>query len=238
MATVNASTFSQPLKDLKIEKSILVQPRIKTYKAVKYDRTELGATVLEDGSEITRWEVERIYADPQEAKKVVQVYNNARYRIRAACINTDVGFVCSWSRRKELQVAIDEAHELINEANARFKHCYLKFRVVCTKLTNADDDHVELLRDAIVDQTEKIAEALRNFDPKKARQLISASKHLTGVVSDDKTRQQLEKARKEASALAAEMQRATKECGNVLNAIESKTGGDLLNRANAPWNIL
>jgi hypothetical protein len=233
-----ANAFSQSLGTFNIKPSILVIDKIKIDRAVTYDHVELDSVQHVDGSETKRWETERTYKSLEETQEANSVYQKARYRIRSVCMKTDVGFVCPQTRIRELAAAIDEARVMADEANSRFSYCHIKFRVVCTKLEPGDPDHTEALREAIVEQTTAIKDALENFDASKARQLISASKHMVGVIADPTTKASLESMRDEASALAKEMARVTKEFdGNVMNAVCSADGKSILKRVKAPWNV-
>ena len=220
-----------------IEPCFVVLDRIRVDRAVSYEREELTHVQNADGSEDSEWAVKRHYASKKETERANQVYHQAKYQLGRVCTKTEIGFVCPMSKEKELIAAIKSAHEVVEEANGSFEHCRVKFRVVCTRLEPENGNGVEALRDSIKDQTRAIKEALIDFDHKKARTLLRASKGFADMIADPVIRSRIEAVQEEATELAQEMARAVRECGNAASAALTPDGKAVLKRVNAEWNI-
>lgn len=229
-AAPNVEVFS-------IEPCFIVIDRIKVDRAVSYEREELGTVHNPDGSEDSEWKTTRHFISRDEAEQANQAYHRARYRLAMICTKTDLGFVCPVSKEDELKEAIEEANQIVEEANSEFKHCQLTFRVVCTRLEPENESGAAALRDSILSQTKAIQEALQEFDTRKARTLLRASKGYTDMLSDPKAKARLQGVQQEAADLAKEMSKAVRECGNAAEAALSPDGKKALGRVNAQWNI-
>ena len=145
--------------------------------------------------------------------------------------------MCPVSKEDELKEAIEEASQIIDEANTEFRHCKVTFRVVCTRLEPENESGVGALRDSILDQTKAIQEALQNFDVKKARVLLRGAKGYADMLSDPAAKARLLNVQEEAADLAKTMSKVVRECGNAAEAALDPDGKKALGRANAQWNI-
>lgn len=221
-----------------IEPCILVRDRVTVDRAVKYHRTELGKQVNDDGSEDAKWETERHYKNRGEAMKADRVYHSVRSKLQEVCLKTGIGFVCPLSRKQELEEAVARGKQLVDEFNAEATHCHIRFLVVCTEITPANVEGVQLLRDTLNHSASSIREALQNFNPAKARDAVRASKKMVDVLSDNATKKELQEACDEAKVLCREISALVKEFdGNVQNALVSPRGTQILQRVGAAWNF-
>jgi hypothetical protein len=224
--------------NLKIQPCILVTEKLNVGRGVSYNRRDKDTISQADGSEISIWETERHYKNKEEAKQADQVYANARYKIRAKCLYTEVGYICPASQESELRGAIDEAREMVEDFNKRARHCHIEFRVVCTRIEPENSDGVAVLKEALDRSTQQIKESLAEFDFKKARNLLAATKPAIDILKDPTARKALNTVREEARVLATEIANVVKEYdNNIENALVSTEGQDILRRANAKWNF-
>lgn len=226
------------MNTFKIEPCILVIDQIKVDRAVKYVRRNEQVLKSADGSEQAIWETERVYKSRQEVTKANTTYNAARAFLRGVSAATDIGFICPVSRQTELNAAVAKAKQLVDDANATFSHCYVRFRVVCTRIEPTNEEGVDMLRETISLRTKELQEALANFDPAKARNVLNASKGFIDILAEAQARDALNKVRLESKQLCGEIGKLLKEFdGNVQNAMASPQGKTILLRTNAPWNF-
>jgi hypothetical protein len=236
---MNQSTIQATpgVKVLPIEPCIIVIDRIRIDRAVSYEKEDLGTRINDDGSEDAEWHTRRHYRDRKETEEAQKIYNKIRYRLGTVCAKTDIGFVCPRSKVSELNDIIIESEQEAREANSRFKHCKVKFRIVCTELASNNESGMDALKDAIIDQTNVLKRALADFDPKKARDAIRASKSFADMIADPKVKMSLQTLHKEAKDLATEISKTVRECGSVANAVASPEGQKIMHRAKAAWNV-
>jgi hypothetical protein len=229
-----------PLKSgtLRIQPCILVIDRLTVERAVSYVRTDHVVQANPDKSEDATWKTERHYMDRDEAKEADRVYSRARTKIRSVCSLTDIGFIALAAKDAELQKAISEARQIVDDGNKTFKHCKVNFRVVCTKIEPDNVDGAATLAEAINKSIDVVRSAMTSLDVKKARDTLSATKGLVDVISDPEAQAALTKARDESKTLLNEIQVLLKDFdGNVANALASQNGQAVLARGQAIWNF-
>lgn len=228
----------QQLKTFKIEPCLLVRDRLKVDRGVKYFRRDISNETHDDGSESATWETERHYKNRAETALANSVYAKARQRVRSVCISTDIGPICPLRNQGELKRAIQDAKELVDKFNEDAQFCRIEYLVVCTRIEPDNENGVTILRETLEQSATEIRQALMAFDPKKARDVLYATKNAVGVLSDPASQQALSEAQEEARKLCKEMTRLLKEFdGSRENALASAEGEKLLNRANATWNF-
>lgn len=226
------------MKSLQIEPCILVTDRLSVERAVTYSRTDQDVKMHPDGSEDSTWKTDRHYRDRNEAIEADRVYSRARARIRAACIPTDIGFICPTKRVSELEAAIADAKHEVDEANSKFKHCQVTFRVVCTRIEPDNLDGAATLAETLNHSVGDLKASLENFDFQKARNVLNSTKYLVDVLSDPETRNTLQGAREQAKSLATEVANLVRSFdGNIANAMASVEGKSVIGRVVAAWNF-
>jgi len=242
MATANATLSSVTVvwrkSDLALNPCILVTEKLCVERGVTYDKRDVEVQAHNDGSEDATWETQRHFKNKEETKKADQVYSNARYMIRSKCLYTEVGYVCPAKDRKQLLDAIDQARALVDDFNARAKFCSITFRVLLTNINPSNKDGVEALRETIKRNTEALKEAIKEFDVKRTRNMLVATRPVMDILMDGAAKTALEKVREEAREMAsqiAEIVRAYDD--NIENALVSQAGQELLRRVDAKWNF-
>ena len=225
------------VESLRIEPCILVSERLTIDRAVSYHRTDKQVTTYADGSEDKTWETQRHFRCKEEAKVAEQVYANARYRIRAQCLYTELGYVCAEEQRADLELAISDAKEMVEEANKSFRHCQIRFRVLCTPLLPDNESGQEMIKESLERVRLDVQEALTAFDFKRVRHVLSSTRNLSTVLGSYEHRQELDAFRSEIRGAAADMAALVKKFGNAENAILSHDGQRVLKRATASWNF-
>lgn len=240
MATANKSvtvTATWKNNKVKIQPCILVTDKLQVGRGVSYHRRDLETNERADGSEISTWETERHYKNKEEAKLADQVYSNARYKIRAKCLYTEVGYICPADKESELRAAIEEARDMVETFNKKAKYCHIMFRIVCTRLETDNTDGIEALKETLQRNTEELRAALLEFDFKKARNMLIATKPAVEILASGPARKTLVAVRENARVLAGEIAEVIKTFDNTENAMVSEPGQALLRRANAKWNF-
>lgn len=222
---------------LKIQSCILVSERLSVDRAVRYVKGHADVSTNPDGSEDASWETQRHFRNREEAKEADRVYANARFKIRAKCAFTPIGYVCPKEKEDELKTAIDEARALVDEANTKFKHCRIKFCVALADL-RPDDGASTAFRDALDNCVVQLKSSLTEFDYKRARNVLSATKVMVDVLKDSEAKRALVEIRDEARRLATEIADVVKQYDdNIENAIVSSNGRKVLARTYAAWNF-
>jgi hypothetical protein len=212
-----------------------VTDKLNVARGVSYHRRDLDSQKHADGSEMTKWETERHFRDRDETKRADQTYSNARHKIRTRCLFTDIGYLCPAEHEEELRAAITEAREMCDAFNKSATYCRIEFRVLCTRVEPSNVDGIEILKEALQKHTADIRSSLVEFDYKKARNLLSSTKHAMDILGGE-DRYELKRVREEAQALAAEIYNVVKLYDdNVENAIVSAEGQEVLNRAASKW---
>jgi len=233
MATV---TWKQ--SNLKINPCILVTEKLSVERGVSYYRRDENVVTHRDGSEDATWLSQRHFKNKEEAKKADQVYSNARFRIRSKCLYTELGYLCPAANKDQLLAAVEEARGMVDEFNAGAKHCYIKFRVLCTTVDPTNRDGVEALRETLNQNTEALKTALKEFDVKKVRNMLVTTKPALELLQDPKARKALETVREEAREMAKQIAEIIREAeDNVENALISANGQEILKRVNAAWAL-
>jgi hypothetical protein len=225
-------------KNFEINPCLLVLDKIRVDRAVSYDREELDTRMNDDGSEDKEWKTRRHYKNRAETERANQLYNQLRYKLRAVCTATEIGFLCPESKEADLRRVIDECKQMVEEANTGFTHCNVRLRIVCTRIEPSNTDGVEMLKETIRDMTNEVRNALGDFDAKKAKQMLKTTQGFADMIADPAQRQELMKVRAEAKMLADQMQKVILEFdGNVANAVASQEGTAILARTKTPWDI-
>ncbi len=221
-----------------IEPCILVRDRISVDKGVSYVRRELTNERNDDGSEDATWQTDRHYENREEASLATRVYNNSRNRIRTVCLNTDIGFVCPMNKVKELERAVTEAQQMVDEFNETAECCRIRFLVVCTDIEPTNVNGVQVLKETLEKSTKDIVDALSSFNLKKASETLRATKTLTSVLADPDSKRELAQYRDEVKILCKEVSSLLKEYdGNIKNAQASDKAVVLMKRVNAAWRF-
>jgi hypothetical protein len=146
--------------------------------------------------------------------------------------------VCPISKQAELADAIEEARNMVQEANERFRHCRITFQCCTTIIESDNAGGASALRDSLERTTEQIRDALANFKPLKARKVLNATKAMVEILADPAAKQELAKAQAEARELATEIANLIKDYeGNSLDAMASQQGVKILQktRKDAEW---
>lgn len=226
------------MNTFKIEPCFLLIDKIEVDRAVKYTKKNEQIQTSSDGSEHTTWEAERLYKSREEATKANTAYAAARAKLRSASVATDIGFICPVKKQQELIDAIAAAQKIVDDANSSFTYCHVKFRVVCTRIEPTNAEGVDMLRETIDLRAKELHEAIVNFDYRKARGVLNASKGFIDVLAEAEARDQLQQASLESKQLCSEISQLLKEFdGNTQNAMVSPKGKLILGRAKAPWNF-
>ncbi len=226
------------MANFKIRPCILVTDKLTVERGCTYHRYDLEVKTDATGSEDATWQTDRHYKNREEAKEADRVYAKARHKIRSACVATEIGFVCSADNEKTLEKAINDARELVDNANASFGHCHIKFKVLRTRIEANNEDGVQVLKETLESSVATIRESLKGFDVQKARDTINGTKGIVAVLADPESRRALKESRAEARQLATEINRLlTAFDGNIADAMVSEDGKDILLRANAKWNF-
>lgn len=225
------------VKVLNIEPCIIVIDRIRVDRAVSYRKEDLGSSTNPDGSEDAEWNTKRRYKSRKETEEANSLYNRIRYRLGTVCAKTDIGFVCPLSKAQELNDIINESQQAVEEANSRWAYCFIKFRIVCSELGPNNESGVQVLRDSMEEQTRTLKLALEEFDPKKARDALKASRAFVDMVADPEIKESLKNVQKEAKELATEIAKVVREYGSIANAVSTPQGRKILHRAKAPWSV-
>jgi hypothetical protein len=226
-------------KSYKIESCFLVTDRIKVNRAVSYRRFNLKESCKDDGTEEGYWETERVYRNRQETAEAERVYATVRNRLRAICLHTDIGFICPLNKEAELNRIIKEMEELVAESNAKFQFCRVELTVLVTRIESDNAAGVATLSQTLQQSAADIKQALENFDPKTARQVLISTKNIVDVLANQEAKSELMQAREQARSLASAIASLVKNFdGNVQEAMASGDGVNLLARAkSAPWNF-
>ena len=225
-------------REFKIEPCVLVRDRLTVNRGVSYHRRDLDTRRNDDGSEDALWETQRHFKNREEAKEADRVYAKARQRIRSVCLATDIGFICPAPKRKELDTALTEAKELVDDFNSRANWCRINYLVVCTDILPENEGGVQLLQQTLQDTTNDLRKALQDFDAKKTRDVLYATKRMVDVLSDPESREELRSAREDTAQLCKEITRLVKEFdGNAKDAQASDRGAKIMERVNATWNF-
>lgn len=224
--------------DLKLNPCILVTERLTVERGVSYDKRDVSVVPHMDGSEDATWETQRHYKNKEEAKEADRVYSNARFRIRSKCLYTEVGYLCPEKDKALLETSIQEAKDLVDEFNKKAQHCHVKFRVLCTSVQPGNIDGTEALRETLERNTVALKDALSEFDVKRARNMLVATKPALDLLSDGRVRKTLESVRGEARELANQIAEIIRQCGdNVDQALESVVGKSLAERVGS-WDFI
>lgn len=226
------------MRKFNIRPCILVTDKLTVERGCTYHRYDLQVKEGKGGSEDATWQTDRHYKNREEAKEADRIYAKARHKIRSVCVPTDIGFICSSHNTETLEKAIAEARAMVNDANAGFKHCFIKFKVLRTRIESDNAEGVEVLKDALESSVATIQSSLLSFDVTKARDTINGTKGIVAVLSDAESRKMLIESREEARELATEIHKLLKEWdGSVENAMATAAGRSILKRSKAKWNF-
>ncbi len=127
---------------------------------------------------------------------------------------------------------------MVADFNSAAKFCSITFRVLCTRVDPDNTDGTEALKEALSKHIGDIKTALSEFDYKKARNVLSATKPALDILQGP-ARKELEAVRAEARQLATEIAEVVKTYDNhIENALVSPQGQAVLKKtAKRRWDF-
>lgn len=179
---------------------LLVSLKTSTRGNVSYEKLDLD---LETGtSELKKWETTRTIADVEEFERAKKARSGAVSIIRKVCAWSAFGLLCPESDKDDLETAITEAKQLIEDFNATAEMTRVHVYVMVGRIAADDVEAVKAINSEVRDLMADMERGLKNLDVQAVRQAAQKAKSLGQMLTPDaegRVMKAVELARKAAS---------------------------------------
>jgi hypothetical protein len=153
---------------------------------VSYDHRDIERDHLtEDGSQLARWETERVISDPAEYEAATKVRSKVRSIISSVCATSAFGLLCPENAFDQLDAAIIEARKLADDFNADAKLTRVRFNVMAGRIASDDVEAVRAINGEVRDLLADMAEGIRNLDVKAVRDAADQARNIGRMLNPD-----------------------------------------------------
>lgn len=175
-----------PIKSTTLRPGFLVSLHTSVTGNVSYDRRDLERErVTKEGVAKSKWETERTVNDPEEHDESVRVRNKASTLIRSVCAKSSFGLLCPKSDKNELDKAIAEAREIVQEFNDRARITRIGVYVMVGEIAQTDEEAVRGINANIRDLMREMDQGIRNLDVKQIREANTKAKQLGSMLTPE-----------------------------------------------------
>ena len=208
-----------------LQPGILVSLKTSLKGGVVYQRVDLeveDATVVEvDGETVadkSRWETTKIVDDPAELARATKIRSTARGRISAVCAPTSFGLICAAAREAELNKAVAEAQEMIEDFNSGAIATKVELFVLKGRIAASDEEAAKAIASDVKDLLEQMEQGIRKLDVETIRDAASRARKL-GAVLDPTQSERLGKAVAAARTAAREITKRVTKGGELAEKV-------------------
>lgn len=193
---------------------------------VTYAKRELEADHLtEEGMRLARWETERTITDPVEHEQAVKVRGKARTLISGVCALSSFGLLCPENRAPELEKAIREAREIIEEFNVAARTTNVSLYVIAGRIASDDAEAARAIASEVRDLINDIEAGVRKLDVEQIRGACNKARNIGQMLSPEAAARiavAIETSRKVARKLVQAGEEAAKEIdAQALRALQN-----------------
>jgi hypothetical protein len=147
---------------------------------VAYQRRD----ILTDASH-SKWETDRVIADPVEHEAATKARNAARSAITKVCTTSAFGLLCPEAKAEQLEDAIKEARRITDAFNASATLSRVSVYVICVKVASDDVEAVKSITSEVRDLLEAMESGLKNLDVKAIRQAAGKAKEVGTMLAPE-----------------------------------------------------
>lgn len=203
------------LKASTLRPGLLVSLKTSQTGNTQYVKRTIEANHLtKDGKAKAKWETLRVISDPAEHERACQVRSKARATISGVCANSAFGLLCPESNADELEAAIVEARQLVEDFNSEAKLSRVHIYVVTGRIAPDDVEAVRAINSEVRELLDDMKEGIKNLDVKAVREAAGRARSIGMMLSPDAQARitvAIEAARKTARAMVKAGEQAAQE---------------------------
>jgi len=157
---------------------LLVSLKTSVMGNVSYQRRD----IINEASH-SKWETDRIIADPAEHEAASKARNAARSLIAKVCTASAFGLLCPEADSDKLEAAIKDARKITEEFNSKAALSRVHVYVITGKVASDDVEAVKAINSEVRELLADMETGLKNMDPKVIRQAASKAKEVGGMLT-------------------------------------------------------
>lgn len=167
---------------------LLVSLKTSTRGNVSYEKTDLEDSRKQGkkGSvDVKRWETARTIADADEFERAKKARSGAVSAIRKVCAWSAFGLLCPESDAEDLETAIKEAREIVDQFNETAEITRVHVYVMVGKIAADDVEAVRAINSEVRDLMRDMTDGLKNLDVQTVRQAAQKAKSLGQMLTPE-----------------------------------------------------
>lgn len=153
---------------------------------VTYRREDIiDAKHEEDGTVRSKWETERVIADPEEFEEACKLRQIARGHVSRSCATSSFGLLCPDNKAKQLEEGIKKAQELAAEFNKRAKVTSLSVHVIAGRIAADDLEAVRAINAEVSELMARMEQGVRKLDVAAIRDAAKRAKSIGSMITPE-----------------------------------------------------
>jgi hypothetical protein len=210
----------------RLRPAILVVLRTTIDGAVQYRRLDIDRDHDEEGARVAKWETTRRIENPEEYAEAVKVRSAIRNKVAGACAVTSAfGLMCPLDRAQELEEALRESRQILNDFNATAKNCRVTMAALRGEVAATDSEAIAAISNEVARMVREMERGIKLADPKRIREAADEAKALGAVLSDSargKVTAAVDEARKAAREIVKRVQKGAEKAAVVVRSLETE----------------
>lgn len=165
---------------------LLVSLKTSTRGNVSYEKRDLENFEESDGKiEHKKWETSRTISDLEEWERAKKARSAASVAIRKVCAWSAFGLLCPESDKEDLEAAIKEARQIVEEFNETADLTRVHIFVMVGKIAADDVEAVRAINSEVRDLMRDMTDGLKNLDVKTVRDAAQKAKSLGQMLTPE-----------------------------------------------------
>jgi len=207
-----------------IRPGLLVSLKSTVSGGVSYQRVDLvTGEKLDSGAEVSEWKTTRVIDDVAEYDAATKCRSNARSLVNKVCSATSFGLLCPEDQEGALDVAVNAAHQLVDNFNKTAKTVRVGVYVIKGRVASNDAEAARAITQEIAELTIAMDVGIKNFDPKAIREAADRAREMSSMLSDEKQTKinaAIEQARKAARTIVKRIEKEGEDRSLVMMDIQ------------------
>lgn len=163
---------------------VLVSLKTSILGNVQYSKQTIeGEHLIEDGKQKSKWETERVIADPIEFEAAKKARSRARGLVASVCANSSFGMLCPESSLDLLEDMIKAARKETEEFNATSKMTRVSLYVITGRIAPDDVEAVRAINSECRELLAEMQVGVENLDVKSVRDAANRARNLSTMLS-------------------------------------------------------
>lgn len=178
------SKLTEALEVSTIRPGVLVSMKTSVWGNVAYRKQTIEAEHrTKKGEARAKWETERTISDPVEFEAARVARSKAGNVIRGVCSKTAFGLLCPEDAIDELQDAIAQARQIVDEFNASSKLTRVGIYTISGRIAADDVEAVKAIKSEVRELLDEMKQGIKDLDVKRVRDAANKARDIGQMLS-------------------------------------------------------